>query len=120
MENILACETMLTKSPAAAAHFVPAEDPLKLSATDLQADTVVNVGSALVAAQQAIAGWAELPASVSKSFVYTGNFLNFEIMPALLANGIGKSAAAHLIKVASAAYADKGYQYVRSSNPRVP
>lgn len=91
---------------------MPAEDPLTLSAKDLHDDLVVNTGSVLVAAQQALAGFAQLPASVSKTFIYTGNFLNLEIMPLLLSAGMGKAATAHLMRVASKAYADKGSRCV--------
>lgn len=63
----------------------------------------------LVAAQQALAGFAQMP-NASKTFIYTGNFLNVEVMAPLLSNGIGKSATAHLLKAASEAYREKGYR----------
>lgn len=71
---------------------------------------MVNTSSVLIAAQQALAGWSQLPAGSNKSFIVTGNFLNKEIMPALLSNGIGKSATAHLVRVAHEAYGNKGYR----------
>lgn len=89
-------------------HAVPATDPLaagSLSAVELQQDFMVNTTNALVAVQQLLAG----PTESKKSFIYTGNFLNVEVMPALLTNGLGKSAAAHLMHVASEAYKSKGY-----------
>ena len=52
----------------------------------------------------------QLPSETLKTFLYTGNFLNKEIMPSLVSLGIGKSASAHLIAVASKAYAAKGYR----------
>lgn len=101
---------MLTRLTAAAMHAVPPTDPLALAFADLQADFTVNTGSVLVAAQQAILGFQQLPSDVSKTVIYTGNFLNTETMPALMSGGIGKSATAHLVRVASEAYAGKGWR----------
>ena len=96
--------------PAAAAHPVPPNDPLALRAEDLQLDLTINTTSALAAAQQTVAGFAQLPADANKVFIYTGNFLNVKPMPPLVSLGIGKAASAHLIQVASAAYAEKGWR----------
>ena len=71
---------------------------------------MINTGAVLVAAQQAVAAFAQLPASLSKTFIFTGNFLNVEILPAMVGAGMGKSASAHLMRVASEAYKEKGYQ----------
>jgi predicted permease len=75
---------------------------------------VVNVTSAFVAAQQATLGFAQLPASASRTFIYTGNILNVSILPGFLDQGMGKSAGAHMIWAASAAYKERGFKYVIS------
>lgn len=66
--------------------------------------------SAFVAAQQAVAGFAQLPASASRTFIYTGNILNVQILPRFLDAGMGKSAASHMVWAASDAYKDRGYK----------
>lgn len=95
---------------AASMHAVPADNPLAISFDDLQQDFAVNTAGVVVAAKRAVEGFAQLPDGASKTFIYTGNFLNEQIMPALFSGGIGKSATAHVMHVASNAYADKGYQ----------
>ena len=93
-----------------AAHFTPADDPFALSLADFHRDTTINVFSAFVAAQQAVAGFAQLPDSAARTFIYTGNVLNVAILPRFIAQGIGKSGAAHMIWAASDAYKDRGYK----------
>lgn len=91
--------------------FAPPEDPFALPLANLNRDVTVNVTSAFVAAQQAVAGFAQLPASAAKTFIYTGNILNVQILPGFIDQGIGKSAGAHMIWAASAAYKDRGYKF---------
>ncbi|KAK7420397.1 hypothetical protein QQX98_002820 [Neonectria punicea] len=87
-------------------------DPLSIAVADFAKDLSVNVTSTFVAAQQAVLGFAKLPSSASRTFIYTGNILNTDvIIPALLDGGIGKSASAHLIHSAAAAYKDRGYKF---------
>lgn len=95
---------------AAVAHFVSAENPLELSVADFNQDNAVNVAGALVAARRAVEGFQQLSSQTPKTFIYTGNFLNKEVIPALMSNGIGKSGAAHIMAVASRAYGPKGYK----------
>lgn len=71
----------------------------------------INTTSAFVAAQQAVLGFAELPAHAAKSFFFTGNILNITILPSFMDQGAGKSASAHMMKAAAAAYKDQGYKY---------
>lgn len=94
-----------------AATFTPPEDPFALPLAALNRDLNINLASAFVAAQQAVAGFAQLPASAAKTFIYTGNILNVQILPAFIDQGIGKSAGAHMIWAASAAYKDRGYKF---------
>lgn len=93
-----------------AATFSPADDPFAVSFEDYDRDTTVNLHSAYVAAQQAVAGFAQLPASASRTFIYTGNVLNVTILPQFLESGVGKSGSAHMMWAASAAYKDRGYR----------
>lgn len=85
-------------------------DPFALSLADFNRDVAINITSAFVAAQQATFGFAQLPASASKTFIYTGNILNVTILPAFIDQGIGKSAGAHMIWAAAAAYKDRGFK----------
>ncbi|RMZ77280.1 hypothetical protein DV737_g4466, partial [Chaetothyriales sp. CBS 132003] len=94
-----------------AVHFTPADEPLALSFADFSHDTTINIHSAFVAAQQAVSGFAQLPASAARTFIYTGNVLNVAILPRFLSQGVGKSGAAHMIWAASEAYKDRGYKF---------
>jgi hypothetical protein len=63
-----------------------------------------------VACQQAVTGFAQLPASAAPTFIMTGNILNVDIIPGFLSQGAGKSAGAHMMWAASDAYKPKGYK----------
>lgn len=89
----------------------PSNDPLALQLADFNKDFNINTVSAFVAAQQAATGFAQLPDSAAKTFIYTGNILNTTIIPPLLDLGVGKAATAHIIQSAAAAYKDRGYKY---------
>ena len=95
---------------AAAVHFVSGDNPLELSVQDFNQDLTVNTTSALVAARRAVKGFDGLSSQTPKVFIYTGNFLNTEVLPAMISAGMGKSAAAHIMATASRAYASKGYK----------
>ncbi|KAH6646200.1 hypothetical protein BKA67DRAFT_96393 [Truncatella angustata] len=94
-----------------AVNFTPADDPFALPFADFSRDTTINIHSAFIAAQQAVSGFALLPASAARTFIYTGNVLNVAILPRFLSQGVGKSGAAHMIWAASAAYKDRGYKF---------
>ncbi|RSH89703.1 hypothetical protein EHS25_002254 [Saitozyma podzolica] len=96
---------------ASAVHFTPADDPFTIPLADFTRDTTVNIHSAFVAAQHAVAGFAELPASAARTFIYTGNVLNVAVLPEFVSQGVGKSGAAHMIWAASAAYNDRGFKF---------
>ncbi|CAF3528176.1 unnamed protein product [Fusarium graminearum] len=98
---------------ASAGNFSPAKDPFDLPLEDFNNNVTINIRSAFVAAQQAVAGFAQLPDSASRTFIYTGNVLNVAMLPQFLAAGIGKSGAAHMIWNASAAYKERGYKQSR-------
>lgn len=71
----------------------------------------VNNTSVFAAAQQAVLGFAELPADAPKTFLYTGNILNVTPLPQFLESGAGKSASAHMMMAAAAEYKEKGFKY---------
>ena len=100
----------LTNSTVSAVTFTPADDPFAVSLDDFDRNTTINVHSAFVAAQQAVQGFAELPDSAARTFIYTGNVLNVSILPKFITQGVGKSGAAHMIWAASTAYKDRGYK----------
>jgi hypothetical protein len=87
-----------------------AKDPLSLPLADFTRDFTINTTSAFVAAQQAVLSFKELPDSAARTFIYTGNITNEVPLAPLLDLGVGKSATAHIIQSAAAAYKDKGYK----------
>ncbi|KAI9691646.1 MAG: hypothetical protein M1822_007717 [Bathelium mastoideum] len=89
----------------------PPDDPLSLALADFNKDFTINTVSPFVAAQQAAIGFAQLPDSASKTFIYTGNATNTITIPPLLDLGVGKSATAHIIQSAAAAYKDRGFKF---------
>jgi len=89
----------------------PPNDPLSLQLADFNKDFNINTVSAFVAAQQAATGFAQLPDSAAKTFIYAGNIQNTTIVPPLLDLGVGKAATAHIIQSAAAAYKDRRYKY---------
>nr|AEN14634.1 putative short chain type dehydrogenase [Fusarium proliferatum] len=96
---------------ASAAAFPPADDPLSVSYNDFTNNTAINIHSAFIAAQQAVAGFAQLPESAARTFIYTGNILNVTVLPKFLDAGVGKSGAAHMMWAAADAYKSKGYKF---------
>ncbi|KAI0403514.1 hypothetical protein F4802DRAFT_571692 [Xylaria palmicola] len=86
---------------------------LTIPAASVASDLNVNTVSPWVAAQQAIAGWAALPADAKKTFIYTGNILNTVVrpVPVFTTLGIGKSASAFWIGVADGTYSARGYRF---------
>ncbi|EEU34292.1 uncharacterized protein NECHADRAFT_50337 [Fusarium vanettenii 77-13-4] len=75
---------------ASAVHFTPADDPFAISFADFSEDTNINIHSAFIAAQQAVSGFAQLPESAARTFIYTGNVLNVAMLPKFLSAGVGK------------------------------
>ncbi|KAJ3540075.1 hypothetical protein NM208_g5216 [Fusarium decemcellulare] len=87
------------------------DDPLQVPIAGLQKDLAVNTISVLKAAQLATSGFAKLPESASKTFIYTGNKSNIQAFPPFLNLGITKSASSHLIAFAAKAYGPKGWKF---------
>ena len=76
-----------------------------LTIETFEQNTSVNTTSVLVAAQQAVTGFKELPKTAARTFIFTGNILNVvPVAPALLEMGMGKAATAQLMMTAVAAY----------------
>lgn len=92
------------------AHFTPPDNPFGISLEDFSRDVDVNIHSFFVAAQQAVAGFAQLPPQSARTYITTGNVLNNTILPKFMSQGVGKSAAAHMIWAASDAYKNAGYK----------
>ena len=74
-------------------------------------DFNVNTLSAYAAAQQAVEGFGQLPSSVQKTFIYTGNKSNVFLVPQFLSLGTTKEATWYMIQCAVASYKDLGYQF---------
>lgn len=97
--------------PAGAATANDPKNTFSISLDDFTRDMNINTFSAFVAAQQAAAGFAELPASASRTFIYTGNILNTNTTIApFMSLGVGKSATAHLIHNAADVFAEQGFK----------
>jgi len=94
-----------------------ADSVLSITAASVVRDLNINTISPYVAAQQAVAGWAatlDSDSDAKKTFIYTGNKTNEQIVPMPMFQniGMGKSASAYWIGMADATYAAKKYRYV--------
>ncbi|OAA61777.1 NAD(P)-binding domain protein [Niveomyces insectorum RCEF 264] len=87
------------------------KDPLSVTLASFSRDLQVNTTSVFAAAQQAVSAFEKLPGHLSKTFIFTGNILNETPIANLTVGGVGKSATAHLIRSAAAAYADRGFKF---------
>ncbi|MCJ1396790.1 hypothetical protein MMC18_009682 [Xylographa bjoerkii] len=90
------------------------ESALSIPAAKVTSDLNVNVVSPYVAAQEAIKGWATLPAHAKKTFIYTGNIQNEAVLPVpmMLNLGVGKAASAYWVGLADGAYSAQGYRFI--------
>ena len=77
---------------------------------DFTQDLSINTISLYAAIKESLASFDAVPASFPKAFVYTGNSLNVKPQPAFTTLGVGKTASAHIIELASGAYGQKGYK----------
>lgn len=75
----------------------------------LQADYNANVVSAYIAARLAVDSFNHVNAGPG-TYIYTGNKLNFIVVPPLLSLGIGKAGAAHMIHYLAEEYKDQGHK----------
>ncbi|UKZ90239.1 uncharacterized protein TrAFT101_005266 [Trichoderma asperellum] len=99
----------------AAALTPPADgsNPFTVDIDAFEKDLRLNNTSAYIAAREAVAGFERLDKSLSKAFIYTGNWLNAVTMsnPIFVTLAAGKSAAAAWIGGASVHYKSKGYGF---------
>lgn len=86
------------------------DGPFELDLSTFQNDLNVNTTSAFAAIKQAVASFAALPETASRTFIYTGNAMNVAPFAGLLTLGTGKSASAHMIAAAAQGYESKGYK----------
>ncbi|WWC60603.1 uncharacterized protein I303_103177 [Kwoniella dejecticola CBS 10117] len=102
-----------------ASSLSPPDDPFALSYEEFNKDTTINIHSAFIAAQQAVKSFTELPSTAARTFIYTGNVLNVQILPRFISQGVGKSGGAHMIWAASAVYKDKGYKFYYADERKI-
>lgn len=86
-------------------------DPITVSPARLTEILTVSTISAYAAARLAVKGWATLPASAKKAFLYVGNMTNTQIFPETHTLGMAKNAAAYFIETAAEAYKPAGRDY---------
>jgi NAD(P)-dependent dehydrogenase (short-subunit alcohol dehydrogenase family) len=87
------------------------ENPLdSFSVDEVNEEFAVNAISPLFTAKEAAKGFKQLDGSASRTFIMTGNKLNVVVNPPVVVFGMGKSAAAHMIKAASLAYEKQGFK----------
>lgn len=73
----------------------------------------VNIASPYEAARLAIKGFASLPASAAKTFLFTGNPYHRQLQPTNVALGIGKTGTAYWIETAAKTteYQKQGFKF---------
>ncbi|PVI00629.1 NAD(P)-binding protein [Periconia macrospinosa] len=96
---------------ASAVTFADKKSPLSISVSDFTQTLNINVLSAYLAAKHAAEGFSTLPETAARTFIYTGNATNEIVLPGFLDQGVGKSGAAHMMKVASTFYAERGFKF---------
>ncbi|KAK7934862.1 hypothetical protein PG985_000357 [Apiospora marii] len=96
---------------AGATTFNDKADPLSVPLENFSRHFAINATSAFMAAKHAALAFAALPASASRTFIYTGNCTNVAPITSLFDLGVGKSGAASMIQVAAEAYRDKGFKF---------
>jgi hypothetical protein len=90
-----------------------ASDVLVRTLDGLLQDFNVNTISAYAAAQEAVKGFAKLPAELHKTFIFTGNKSNAVVspVPGILGFGMTKGASWYMIQTLVAAFKDAGYRF---------
>ncbi|WVQ99111.1 hypothetical protein IAU59_006243 [Kwoniella sp. CBS 9459] len=99
---------------ASSVTWTPADDPLApsvVSPAEFNRDLNINITSPFLAAQQAVAGFAQLAPPTARAFLYTGNITNVAVLPKFITQSIGKSGGAAMIWAAAEAYKDRGYKF---------
>ncbi|KAF4331546.1 aldo-keto reductase [Fusarium beomiforme] len=111
VKRSLAIPSVVIYNGAVRNVFDPADPLSGLSTKQVEYDMAVNCISAILAAHHAVLGFKQLPSSPYKTFIYTGNKLNFMTLEQVPLFGIGKSAASYLIHTASKAYQREGFKF---------
>lgn len=94
----------------ASAVGVDPSTPLSDQISEFEGANNANIVSAYIAAQLAVKSFALLPSDSPRTFIYTGNKLPLMIVRPLLAHGVGKAGAAHLVHYLAEEYKDQGYK----------
>jgi hypothetical protein len=91
----------------------PPDELLSIPIGSIERDLWVNTFSPLLAAQHAVQGFEELPATAKKVFIYTGNILNSTVLPVpeFFTLGITKAASAYWVGASDLNYSKKGFRY---------
>lgn len=89
------------------------QDPLQVSPKRMMESLAVNIGSAHEAARLAIKGFAKLPESAAKTFLFTGNPYHRQLMSANIALGTGKTGTAYWLEAAAKTteYLSQGFRF---------
>lgn len=95
---------------AGAVSLAAKEHPFETDLETFTRDMNINTTSAFVAIKEALKSFGSLPDTASRTFIYTGNAMNFASFPGIMTLGIGKSASAHMLSAAAAAYTAQGYK----------
>jgi hypothetical protein len=85
-------------------------DPFVVPADEWIVGLNINLISGYAAAQEAVAGFRQLPATALKTFTFTGNVQVHTAVPVLMHLGASKNAAAHMIECAALAYDKEGFR----------
>jgi NAD(P)-dependent dehydrogenase (short-subunit alcohol dehydrogenase family) len=85
--------------------------PTTASLSGFQQDLAVNTTSVYAAVQAAVDGYARLPSTVPKTFIFTGNKAAAAISPGVFTLGFTKAATWYMIQTLVAAYRDCGYGF---------
>ncbi|KAJ5565228.1 hypothetical protein N7513_001470 [Penicillium frequentans] len=99
--------------------FKNLEDPLATPLAEFSQGLNINTASVYAAAQEAVKGFAELPAEASRTFIYTGNMLNTKVFPPLFNLGVGKAATSHIIEYLATAYPFRGFKFYYADQRKV-
>ncbi|KAJ5892949.1 short-chain dehydrogenase [Penicillium tannophilum] len=94
-------------------------DPLATPLAEFSHGLNINTASVYAAAQEAVKGFAELPAEASRTFIYTGNMLNTKVFPPLFNLGVGKAATSHIIEYLAASYPFRGFKFYYADQRKV-
>ncbi|KAK2613304.1 hypothetical protein N8I77_000225 [Diaporthe amygdali] len=96
---------------AADGQMVSGANPITVSTARLTETLTVSTISPYAAARLAIKGWATLPASAAKAFLFVGNMMNTQVFPETHILGMAKNATAYFIETAAEAYKRAGKDY---------